>query len=449
MGLKRIINVILMLVVSAALISCGSTSISTPTIEPAALKDIPGALSPVPATEEPSAKPLPIEISPESTLATDQPFIAKPQSAAPSQLKAGEKLTLDFIHMVNSIVGWGISGPYILATHDGGKSWQEVSPPETLPTGSLTKAYGTFPDEKNAWVVYGFDQTGATDPAYAYFQIPPNASVWSTSDGGKNWVAGPPLMHEAIGDMTWAEFTVFDDTTGWMMMRGVYIGAGIHYNAQFLQTLDGVTWKPIPGGDLGVDYTGMVFADKNNGWLTWQSTGAYAAGPPDYAVTNDGGNSWDSRELPPPENAPDLFTQLDYCEPYQPNLLSAESVRLLVACFDYYTPPKNYVGYLYSSADAGKSWAMLPLPKKVVGNDSTLIFFDAKNCLLLDRDMYQSDDGGETWTFIKTVSWTGQFSFIDDQTGWAVATSDNHEKALVQTTNGGKTWSKLDPVIAP
>jgi hypothetical protein len=407
------------------------------------------ASSPIPPTVEPSPTPLPAEITPEPTQPTVQAFAAKPQPAAPPHLQAGEKLKLDFIHMANFSEGWSISGSSLLVTRDGGKTWLEVSPPETLPAGTLAKAYGAFPDEKTAWVVFGFDQTGATDPAYAYFQIPQNASVWSTADGGKTWVASPPLMHEAVGDMTWAEFTVLDDTTGWMMVRGVYIGAGIHYNAQFLQTLVGVTWKPIPGGDLGVDYTGMVFTDKNNGWLTWQSTGAYAAGPPEYAVTNDGGNSWDSRELPPPDNAPDLFTQLDYCEPYQPNLLSAQSVRLLVACFDYYTPPKKYAGYLYSSEDAGKSWTILPLPEKVVGNDSTLIFFDEKTCLLLGRDLYQSNDGGKTWTFIKTVSWTGQFSFLDDQTGWAVATSDNHENALVQTSNGGKTWSKLDPVTAP
>ena len=34
-------------------------------------------------------------------------------------------------------------------------------------------AYGTFPDEYSAWVIYGFDSIGADDPRYAYFQIPP------------------------------------------------------------------------------------------------------------------------------------------------------------------------------------------------------------------------------------------------------------------------------------
>lgn len=448
MKLKRIVSVTLALAVSAVLISCGPTSTSTPTPEPATLTDIPLAASAIPVTEEPSTTPLPTEIPQEPAQATDQQFVANPLPAAPPHLKAGEKLTLDFIHMANITDGWGISGPSILITRDSGKSWQEVSPPETLPVGSLAKAYGTFPDEKTAWVIYGIDQTGSTDPAYAYYQIQNNASVWSTTDGGKTWVASPPLMHEAIGDWTWAEFTVLDDTTGWMMVRGVYLGAGTHYNAQFFQTLDGVSWQPIPGGNLGVDYTGMVFADEDYGWLTWQTTGAYAAGPPEYAVTDDGGFNWETHELPPPEDAPDLFNQYEYCEPYQPNLLSNQSVRLLVACFDYYDPPRKFVSYLYSSEDAGGSWNIFPLPEKVNGSKSTLIFFDDNNTQLLGRDMYRSEDDGETWTFIKTVSWDGQFTFIDDQTGWAVATNDNREKALVQTTNGGKTWSRLDPVVA-
>jgi photosystem II stability/assembly factor-like uncharacterized protein len=119
----------------------------------------------------------------------------------------------------------------------------------------------------------------------------------------------------------------------------------------------------------------------------------------------------------------------------------------LVACFDYYDPPRNFISYLYSSDDGGDHWQMFALPKKVNGAKTSLIFFDSQTGLLLGRDMYETRDGGETWDLIKTVSWDGQFSFIDEQNGWAIA-RDQDEIALVRTEDGGRTWSQLDPITA-
>ncbi len=45
-------------------------------------------------------------------------------------------------------------------------------------------------------------------------------------------------------------------------------------------------------------------------------------------------------------------------------------------------------------------------------------------------------DGGATWSFVHAVTWDGQFSFVDDQHGWAVARNEQ-EIALVRTENGG------------
>lgn len=64
----------------------------------------------------------------------------------------------------------------------------------------------------------------------------------------------------------------------------------------------------------------------------------------------------------------------------------------------------------------------------------------------LGKDIYQTADGGQTWTKMSTVQWEGQFSFVSEQLGWAVARSGK-EYALVQTEDGGKTWDIIDPVI--
>ena len=50
----------------------------------------------------------------------------------------------------------------------------------------------------------------------------------------------------------------------------------------------------------------------------------------------------------------------------------------------------------------------------------------------LGRDIYRTVDGGATWSFVHAVTWDGQFSFVDDQHGWAVARNEQ-EIALVRT----------------
>ena len=273
MKINRVSLTILCLSAMGVLLSCSPspTPTTTPELETTTVAPV---TTPIPATEE--LLPTPTETTPELEGTSDRPPDSPPQPAAQPHFKAGEKLTLDFIHMVSLDEGWALQGPYVLVTEDGGSTWREVTPPEPFPEGILAQAYATFANESTAWVVYGFDTLDSTDPAYAYYQIPAEASVWVTYDGGEKWTPSPPLMHEVYGDTTWAEFTTVDDVTAWMMIRGVYVGAGTHYIAQLFRTEDGITWEPLDA-DVGVDYTGMVFADGDTGWLTWQTVGAYAA----------------------------------------------------------------------------------------------------------------------------------------------------------------------------
>jgi photosystem II stability/assembly factor-like uncharacterized protein len=421
-------------------LACGPLTAAAPT----ATSEVPSPALPVsspavPPTQEaslalqtPTATP-----AEEATLPPGaSPTPAPAQPAASAHYKAGAPIKLDEIHMFSLTEGWGLSGPYVLVTRDGGLTWREQTPPENFAEGTPDKVYGVFLDTRTAWAIFS---TGN--------QIPPEASVWHTTDGGQTWTPGASLGHQVIGEQVWAQFAVFDTGNIWLLVRGVYHGAGTHYINQLFRTQDGgLTWTNPYDGDVNWDYTGMVFADANNGWLTWETNGAYAPGPPDYAVTTDGGASWDSRELPPPSDKPDLFNQYDYCESYQPNLLSASSVRLLVGCFDAHEPPQQFVSYLYASDDGGATWSIYPLPADVLASNDTLIFFGAGTALLLGRDMYATKDGGRTWLQIKTVNWDGQFSFVDPSNGWAVATA-NGQIALVKTVNGGVKWTEIKPVI--
>jgi len=97
---------------------------------------------------------------------------------------------------------------------------------------------------------------------------------------------------------------------------------------------------------------------------------------------------------------------------------------------------------LYTTLDGGETWTSNPFP------GDSLAFIDADLGWGLGRDVYMTEDGGQTWVHVKAVSWDGQFSFIDDQLGWAVARLGD-ETALVKTVDGGLTWAQLTPRVVP
>jgi photosystem II stability/assembly factor-like uncharacterized protein len=420
---------ILSLLLPASL-ACGLLSTPTPSITPTITLIPPTQSSP---TESPTST-----FVPELSLPTVEASATLPasQPAAAAHFKSGNSIQIDLIAMISRTEGWGISGAYVLTTLDGGLTWREATPPQNLTPGSKNQAYGTFLSPQIAWVVFTSDD-----------HIAPDAVVWHTTDGGRNWTPGNSLNHQAIGDNVWAEFAVLDPQNVWMLVRGVYVGAGTHYNHELFHTSDaGLTWITLDG-QTSDDYTGIRFADTSLGLRTLQTTGAYASAPAAYDVTTDGGMNWENHELPPPPDAVDLFKQYPYCETYQPVLLSSQSIRMLVGCFDFNNPPKQFSSYFYSSSDGGETWQTIHLPSKVRAESSQLIYYGSNNALLLGRDEYISTSDGQTWSFIKSVNWDGQFSFVDTQYGWAVARS-NGAVALVHTIDGASTWKITKPVIA-
>ena len=416
-----------------SVLACGGTKSMVATAIPSTAIIVPAATStaepPVNATP---ADGLPVPEAPTlpAGLLDGEPPQAQPSAA---HLSPGVDISLDSIHMIDGAQGWGVSGAYVLVTQDGGMTWREATPPQALPPGTETHAYGAFLDAENAWVVFS-----------AEGQIDPQASVWHSTDGGTTWTASPPLLHQAFGDQVWAQFSLLDVEHAWLLLVGVYVGAGVHHSHDLFRTENGgITWVSLDG-ETSDDYTGLVFSDASNGWLTWQTTHAYAGAPPAYAVTSDGGVVWEERELPPPPDRPDLFDEYPYCETYQPVLLSPRSLRFLVGCFDAYEPPRRHTGFLYATEDGGASWTTTPLPELAMANSDQLTYFDENTALLLGREIYRSLDDGRSWTHVKTVNWDGRFSFVDSLHGWAVA-SANGKIALVETIDGGATWAEIHP----
>ncbi len=430
---RRVSFSLIISVLLLTVLACGPLTTPTPVRGPAS---VPPTARLEPPTVAPAVTPETPTDTPEAQAASITPPV--PQPAAAPHFHAGAPVQIDLIHMISRTAGWGISGPYVLTTADGGRTWREVMPPDPFPAGAPDKAYGAFLDEKTAWIV--FSQAD---------QILPESSVWHTTDSGQTWTRSAPLAHQVSGDAVWAEFAVLDAQNVWLMVRSVYVSTCTQHSHELFHTADGgLTWTSLDG-QISDDYTGMVFRDSLEGLRTLQTTGCgYINDPPNYDVTTDGGANWESRQLPPPSDAADLFSEYINCETYQPVLIGRQGIRMLMGCTDGSDPAKQFVSYFYTSQDGSATWQTIRLPDKVQAGGDQLLYFGLNNAWLLGRDMYQSASDGQTWEYVKTVGWDGQFSFSDPQYGWAVATA-NKEVALVYTVDWAKTWTVIKPVIAP
>ena len=362
---------------------------------------------------------------------TPNPTITPSVELAPEKLlqalRAGEPVTITFIRMVTSESGWGVgniegTSDYILRTNDGGESWWDVSPPEAgSAEGGVIRAEVFALDNNRAWVSYE-----------------PYETIWFTKDGGKTWGESDTNTPGYIG----ARFWFADQDHGWLM---IFIDAGMShvYTALFRTTTGDRNWEnivsPSENDELqSFNKTGMVFIDESTGWVTRDSGGVKPGAFVD--VTLDGGISWKSINLPPPEENPNKFEQ-EYCRMHSPTLFSEFSGALVVACLSYEGDEMTETAYQFSTSDGGKNWKRLEYP----GGD--LYFVDRQTAFALGREIYRTQDGGLSWEQIKRVDWDGQFSFVNEQQAWVVA-REGAAIALVRTQDGCRTWELMEPQAA-
>lgn len=376
----------------------------------------------------PPPTPTPVQDS-EPTLTTE------PTTVPP--LAPGDSVTVTTIQMIDASNGWAIGGvgdasDLVLKTSDGGNSWTIVKFLLPVPEGEEETEeigfVGDFLDTQIAWITIDSPKT-----------VPGLIWVWRTIDGGQTWKLGELMEIGGLG-MYYSPLLRFVDAEhGWFLGEITSLGAGTYIDLKLFRTTD--------GGDLWTDIrfdryhiTGMSFADAQTGWITEERTGPWADPVrPVVWMTDDGGLNWQSKDLPEPADNPGLFTRYRFCATYWPTMFSPQSGAFIVRCFD--SAYSSWEAYIYWTSDDAQTWQANSYPGGELQFSSDTVGW------ALGGDIYQTLDVGKTWAKIKRVNWDGQFSFIDDQTAWAVARS-GEKIALVKTTNGGRTWEQLDPQIA-
>jgi len=356
-------------------------------------------------------------------------------------LISGETITITQIKMYNPLFGWGVgyqdnSGDHILYTEDGGRIWDDRTPPDKAAENhnEIESSRSHFPDSLTSWVIY------------APRGIPPALQekiIWRTGDGGLTWEASAPLKADGMEDTFLpGSFTSVGDSHGWLL---VHVGGGMSHDYSYLYatTDGGSTWERIadPYGDgiQSLHNTGIAFADPEYGWVTKDNLGVLPGAF--FEQTTDGGYTWDRVTLPAPFEL-DWFNKPSVCETSEPTFIGDQTGVMIVKCRrpeDFQNNVDWSLTYIYRTDDRGKTWEHTMLPSPV----DRLNFLTNESGWAFGRDHYWTIDGGVTWELVKTVNWDGDFSYIDPINGWVVARNEG-EIALVVTEDGGQTWEIIE-----
>lgn len=436
--MKKYAHLILAFTLAGLLAACnlpGATTLPPTKLPPTSL---PATLTTLPPT--PTSVPV--------TATLPSPTVTPSPTAAPQA--AGPAVILEQIHMLNTTAGWGWASKnglmsQLLRTSDGGQTWKDVSP-----QGDYTYLDSFFLNAQNAWLPF-FKPTSNT------------SGLLRTTDGGQTWTALPS------SDMT--QNAVYNFTSPNDGLAETYgVGAGNAY-LNYYQTHDGgVTWKPIllkapkpesglpPGTVHLCNICGdQLYYDASRALITYGELANEPSGKVQLALSTDLGQNWKTLSLP----LPDPKYAGGMVGPLPVSFFGNEAV-LPINIIKYNTDGSLAFSILalYASQDGGKSWKAAPaiLESKNSQISNVQVLSPQVAFSRCDSNLCSTSDGAKTWkklpdslNFDQSAAgpdYVSQFAFVDPSNGWAIS-GDPGATTLWKSTDGGASWTKLAPTLAP
>jgi len=342
---------------------------------------------------------------------------------------------------------------YLLHTSDGGWSWEDVTPDRNV---GMTY----FLTSQTAWATF-FDSSDRR-----------TVSLSRTTDGGSSWVLMNQEMRKIEGVSLYSSVGFEDEENGWW--QTVDIGAGTARIFNFRTQDGGATWELIPINVLQemmenyyirVDGYGEVAICNICGAFFYFDLSRVIFSPGQWTpttlwITKDLGATWQKIELTGlPEDIDPESSPIHY-----PTFFNDREGILPVIISDVVTPRI----FIYGTQDGGLTWKLesgqIAIDAKTYGNTDTLFITRLDGFLNSENGLSTTHDGGKTW---KYTPWPEDFqssddyyierqlSFVSSDTGWAFLkkVSRNSQGTLdnifLKTTDGGITWTKIEPVINP
>jgi photosystem II stability/assembly factor-like uncharacterized protein len=329
-----------------------------------------------------------------------------------------------------------VGGKAIRVSTDGGDTWSAARP---LPADTVMGGRVSFVDAKHGWSVAS-TATASTNSLVMY----------RTTDGGQTWQSSQ-VGSRTVKPGTWAadfDFHFVDVDHGYLRAFQANDPAidPTPYSdcVQFTTDDGGVTWSAPASVSCG---------ENEATWVT--NTLGYASGqgttPMEFTVTQDGGRTWTTGELP--IDASEMGSGVE--------LLVAEPGRLRVDVgFAPKTGPDPRQRHAaYDSTDGGATWSKAY--DHDAGEDIQVLaastfdhWFARTNAHGDSSSLIASDDGGRTWhevasSFVPSMGpmrwWDSRRGIVQGFTcpnGGTSGSCSNHSTVYI-TSDGGYTWHQV------
>ncbi len=340
---------------------------------------------------------------------------------------------------------WGELGDddHIWTTDDGGSTWEDVTPYKMT---VWPREFG-FLDPLNAWVPV----TDLPDDSYGLAR---------TSDGGETWT----MVNDSTFCASGCNFKFFNEREG--IMSEFDVGAGTAFH-MFYETQDGgATWSPfefisghmlyslgnwpgeyttcnICGDALYLDMDRVIVIDGTLACCEAESTTLW--------ITLDRGQVWTQYELMLP---PGRFNS-SMIDPVAPTF-HGKNRAILPVHLDAYEGEDRYSAVaFYATTDGGLTWTFRSLFEE--GDRYPKIASDEDVFMRCGSELCVTHDGARTWQRISSnlnfdsnleggpYAW--RYDFVDSETGWAFWGRHDGESTFWRTTDGGESWTIIEPVF--
>ncbi|MES2764233.1 MAG: YCF48-related protein [Bacteroidota bacterium] len=338
------------------------------------------------------------------------------------------------------------SGMTVLRTNDGGNTWQNNQISSTNNLDQLNRLY--FRNAKNGWAIgYRYTENIVVNDATT------GGIIFHTNNGGDSWQeikpfdSIPPLFDIHFLDSLhgWAAGNV-----GFLIKTD---DGGATWKKTTILALEGLpstftriySVAPLSTSKVAIStIQGSIFITDDAG-ATWTKTGsnigrklkfqdslrgiAYGSGPDYYQTTQDGGVTW---------------TKVSFPAESITSGLGDGSIETLSAPQDGSLWIAGGSGVIRRSVNRGESWERIT---SATENMSGIFFADKNNGWAFGsgNTFLRTTNGGASWSSLrpkdKNISLQNMY-FANAQAGWLVEVT-KPLLSLLQTNDGGTTWNKI------